>query len=228
AYDDEKKKKNKKKGAGSTYWRDEFITSGMTKQEVECKADEADAYCKTLEAKLKPMRERLTQLDQQQAEAKREHRRLELKVAKEGAASHAACTAGQKLFATPELKQTYGVLKQARSSVAIAREAAAPLEMELQNARQSLYDWNKLFNAAKAGAGPASTSEVTLSKATWENPACEDAAEKLDIQDLVTSSRGGKGVLAFGGTDYGIRTMSESCGLSLEAIEEHINIYHAL
>ncbi|KAF9935867.1 hypothetical protein BGZ70_006845 [Mortierella alpina] len=95
AYDDEKKKRTKKKGSGSTYWRDEFITSGMTKQEVESKADEADAYCKTLVAKLKPMRDRLTELEHQQAEAKREHRRLELKVAKD-TASRDECTAGQK------------------------------------------------------------------------------------------------------------------------------------
>ncbi|KAF9286934.1 hypothetical protein BGZ68_002420 [Mortierella alpina] len=90
-----------------------------------------------------------------------------------------------------------------------------PLEKE--------FDWNKLVNAAKSGTGSATTSETTLTKATWDHPACENTAEKLDVRDLAASSRSGKGLLVFGGIDYGVRTMSETCGLSLEAMEEHIN-----
>ncbi|KAF9351026.1 hypothetical protein BGX26_010870 [Mortierella sp. AD094] len=73
-----------------------------------------------------------------------------------------------------------------------------------------------------------SGTEKKYTTPTWRHPTVEDSVDNLDISQLLTNARGGERMVVFGGTDYGLVTMSETAPLSLNKIQTHINRYHLL
>ncbi|KAG0195683.1 hypothetical protein BGX31_005969, partial [Mortierella sp. GBA43] len=56
-----------------------------------------------------------------------------------------------------------------------------------------------------------------MSKPTGANPCTEDKAKFIDISELQGSN------IVFGGTDYGLRTMSRTVPLTMDVIRAHQN-----
>ncbi|KAG0166654.1 hypothetical protein DFQ29_000902, partial [Apophysomyces sp. BC1021] len=58
---------------------------------------------------------------------------------------------------------------------------------------------------------------------TVERPQCEDNAEHIELNNLLNSS---DTQIVFGGTDYGLITMSETVPLMLERLSFHVGLYN--
>ncbi|KAF9282995.1 hypothetical protein BGZ68_005618 [Mortierella alpina] len=63
---------------------------------------------------------------------------------------------------------------------------------------------------------------------TWEHPAVEDRADRIDISQLLQNCRGKNRQLVFSGNDYGLVTMSETVGFTLPQIQYHLYRYDRL
>ncbi|KAF9113429.1 hypothetical protein BGX27_001604, partial [Mortierella sp. AM989] len=92
-----------------------------------------------------------------------------------------------------------------------------PPKKTLSILKKSIYELNK---TAKAPRGIANSS-AELTVATWVQPAVTESAERLDISPLLNitiNCRGKSRLFALGGMDYGLETMGESIGISIEKI----------
>ncbi|KAG0007072.1 hypothetical protein BGZ65_009844 [Modicella reniformis] len=64
-----------------------------------------------------------------------------------------------------------------------------------------------------------------MTRPTLANPCAEDEAKYIDISELQSS----EGVdLVFGGTDYGVATMSRTVPLTMDVIQTHLNRFWLL
>ncbi|KAF9947290.1 hypothetical protein BGZ65_008945, partial [Modicella reniformis] len=218
-----RKKRNRGNPSGSK-WSDEFLKSGMTKEEVEQKTEEASTKIKFLENEIKPLRKSVSRYQTIQTTVGRD-----LRVKESGPATPNSSTS----------TTTYEALYNARQELRAARLDLNPKEVELRRCRQERYFWNNLLKAARS---PHRTStndprpgDITVP--VWAHPAVEDATEHLDVGKLVEehgkvikARRGGykEHRLAFAGTDYGICKMSETVPQTLGEIQVHLNRYQAL
>ena len=66
----------------------------------------------------------------------------------------------------------------------------------------------------------SSTNSCQMTKPSLSNPRAEDEAKFIDISDLQASD---KVELVFGGTDYGLCTLSKTVPLTTEIVQAHMN-----
>ncbi|KAF9086061.1 hypothetical protein BGX27_003275 [Mortierella sp. AM989] len=195
-------------------WKNEFLRRGLTKVETKSHAETATAVVKELENAVKKQRRSVSEKQQLQSLASRR-----LRDAK---------------GSTPQ-SEAYASLRAARVNVRVDRKVLFPQEAALRQLRKENYYWNKVDKAASSAEdskdlvdGYTGTTETRVTIPTWAHPATEDKAEYFNISDLITNARGKNRLIAFAGTDYGLRTMSETVALTQGQIETHINRYYSL
>ncbi|KAG9326808.1 hypothetical protein KVV02_005470 [Mortierella alpina] len=135
----------------------EFHQSGLSKRQVYIKAESCADNVKEQETVVKHHKAQVARLVQEQsAAAENEKHRT---------------------------KESYEALRMARIRVREARTALSPLQERLRLARREKYYWNKVHKAPVQENAESSTSSAHVrdSVPTWENPAIEDRADKIDI-----------------------------------------------
>jgi hypothetical protein len=126
----------------------------------------------------------------------------------------------------------YAALQNARQILRTHRRLLLPLEDELRKIRRQYYYWNKVERAAGStqSSSASSAAPVQNTVPTWDRPQAEDRTRNLDItalrQQVITD--GNNNLIAFSGTDYGIRTMSETVPQTLGEIRAFIARYDSL
>ncbi|KAF9943688.1 hypothetical protein BGZ70_005571, partial [Mortierella alpina] len=185
----EQRKKNKA-GTVGRYWSNEFYRSGLSKRQIYIKAEHCADNVKEQEVVVKHHRAQVAHLVQEQSTAADDDRK--------------ARTA-----------QSYETLRIARTRVREARMILSPLQEKLRLARREKYYWNKLHKAPLQENPETTTSRsapVRDSIPTWDNPAVEDRADKMDISQLLQNCRGEDRQLVVGATDYGLPAPDPSPG----------------
>ncbi|KAG0006462.1 hypothetical protein BGZ65_007741 [Modicella reniformis] len=128
----------------------------------------------------------------------------------------------------------YQELQTARVDLRAKRKLLTPREKELQRLRKVSYHWNKMERAAGSSQTTSRTprggsaSQAANTAPTWDRPKAEDRTLNLDISALIHAADGNSKVIAFAGTDYGVRRMSETVPQTLKEISAHINRYTLL
>ncbi len=204
-YDKRKKKDGRKTAARK--WRQEFINSNFTKDEVDQLALQAARELRTKESAIKPLREE-----------------VETRQARQDAASWRV---------KKQQPGAYAELVAARQSLREKRTGLLQEELDLKRLRQHWYRLNKMSEAAgkmkrsKSGSSQntAAAPSPSMTTPTPDWPTVEDSSKYLDISQL----RGPGGpILAWSGTDYGISKMSETVALPYAGIRTHLNRYQTL
>ncbi|KAF9571256.1 hypothetical protein EC968_000799 [Mortierella alpina] len=191
-------RKKNRKGTTVNHWTKEFQRSGLTKRQVYRKAEDCADNVKEQEAVVKHHRALVARLVQEQSAAAETEKK-------------------------EKTRQSYEALRTARLSVREARKLLCPLQERLRLARREKYYWNK-----ENSEPPASSTPVRDSVPSWDHPAIEDRADKIDISELLKNCNGKDRQVVFSGTDYGLVTMSETVGLTLPQIEYHLNRFDKL
>jgi ribosome-binding ATPase YchF (GTP1/OBG family) len=183
----------------------EWPTGVSSLEEIKERAERTADEVKTLEAEVKRLRKK-SSLDQ-------ENRR-------------------KASFAFRNGKSSYEDLKAARTTARKTMTELVPKETALREKKRTLYLLNK---ASRSSQGPntiAQRKEEAAGppnvEATWSKFKVEQTTERLNIQNLLTNSRGGRRLVTFAGTDYGIATMSETSPQTIDDIQEHVNRFSAL
>ncbi|KAF9345233.1 hypothetical protein BGX34_004913 [Mortierella sp. NVP85] len=213
---DRRKKEDRKRGRPNP-WKEKFLALGMTKAQVEAKAEELSVTKKGLENDVKSLRETVSTSQEQQSQASAD--------------------------VTKRLPGAYDKLRLARVQVRSDMRALVPKEEELREVQRDLYKWNGLLRAATKTSTETSTetstktSTKTPSKTpaklpaktapSWTHRTVEDKASQLDISTLIEEC-GIDRQVAFAGTDYGLHCMSETVVFTQREIETHLNRYHCL
>ncbi|KAI8360535.1 hypothetical protein B0O80DRAFT_398351, partial [Mortierella sp. GBAus27b] len=114
------------------------------------------------------------------------------------------------------------------------------MEKQLRLRRSTKHQLNMMLKAAPINGDPLSeeadqyssssnnnvitshSGQGKMSKPTRANPCTEDKAKFIDISELQDSN------IVFGGTDYGLRTMSRTVPLTMDVIRAHQNRYSIL
>lgn len=204
----EERKKNRGGRSDASRWAAEFLASGKSQNEVQQLATQAKQAVKTKESEIKPFRKDVS--DKQMAQSLA---RVNLKAGVQGA------------------KQQ---LQNAQRELRAKRKLLLPREEELQRLRKVSYYWNKMNRAAGTSQsttrtrGGGSASQIANTAPTWDRPTVEDRTLSLDISALIQTSDGNSKLIAFAGTDYGVRTMSETVPQTLNEIRAHLNRYALL
>ncbi|KAF9080118.1 hypothetical protein BGX27_005711, partial [Mortierella sp. AM989] len=200
----EQRKKNQKGNSQSNNkWTEKLLELGMTKQEVEIKAEEIRKKAKEAENNIKMPRKKLKSKEMAQTLARREVNRN-------------------------RTWDTYEKLREARIEVRTLRKEIIPLEANLRRLRQESYFFNKLEKAPLSSESCSSTKPVAMTVPTWSHYTVEDDAQHLDISQLTTNCRGGERIVVFSGSDYGLRTMSQTVAITQSQLEAHRNYYYSL
>ncbi|KAF9557900.1 hypothetical protein EC968_007395 [Mortierella alpina] len=208
------RRKKATKGQRRNYWLDAFIESGLTKAEVFEKASAMADQVKLQEKEVRSKRKQVT-------------------------SSLHIQTALKDALKLLDSDSTRIELKDAQQTLRKHREELEPLEEALQLLKNEQYKYNKMHKAAiesgsdvesvknkDGSAGRSSSSKMTVP--TWEVPACEDRADKMDIRNLICNARGTNKLVTVAGTDYGLVTMVETVPLTLAQVETHINRFEML
>ncbi|KAF9944464.1 hypothetical protein BGZ65_012017 [Modicella reniformis] len=125
---------------------------------------------------------------------------------------------------------SYQALRTARQNLRTHRRSLVPLEDELRKLRKQSYYWNKVDRAAGSAqtSSASSAAPATNTAPTWDRPQAEDCTLNLDISAFITqiNADSNNNLIAFSGTDYGVRTMSETVPQTMNEIMAFIN-HHA-
>lgn len=224
------KKRKKKKGGPRRNWKQEFADLKISKGDAEARSEEVSSRVKDLEKNLKELRQ--------------QHAQQDLKLTEVGSKHRIAEKLSKKTGANVPLQslETYQLLKEARNNVQETRTILVPLEKELRDSRREQYYWQKISKASegvdsssKSRKGRSSKSEkkdtssksgstgnIKMTRPTRDNPVAEDYTEALDISGLAGMD------ITYSGTDYGLRKMSVTVPMTPNAIEIHVNRFHAL
>lgn len=208
---DEKRKKGKKRQKPPD--RQSLVDMNLSRFEVERRAEAAAAVVKQLGEQVKPL-----QKDLKTKLAKRSAASLRLKSGEPGA---------------------YESLWAARKEVQDLRRRLLPLEAAKRVKRNEVYTYNKLAKAkgtspsdeaeSSSSSDPGvSTTQKRYTTPTWNHPATTDNVYDTDITHLMDTSHTANGLLAFGGTDYGITIMSQTIAQDLNEVYTHINRFSVL
>ncbi|KAF9150562.1 hypothetical protein DFQ26_001570, partial [Actinomortierella ambigua] len=176
--------------------------ANMTDAQVDKKANDASAAVKAKEAEINPLRKTVDNLQKTLAALRRRQ---------------AAPFDRQEV--TEHLKEE--------------RRKLLKLQEELRKLRGQSYYWNKVSQAPRSNLSSSRRSGGGAAKhtvATWGQPTVEDHAQLLDIDDLAKHDENKDGQypnkhIVFAGTDYGIRTMSETVALTGDEYNTFINRY---
>jgi hypothetical protein len=223
------KKRKKKKGGPWRNWKKEFADLKISKGDAEARREEVSSRIKDIEKNLKELRQQHAQQDLELTKASTEHRIAEKLSKKTGA------------NVPLQSLETYQLVKETRGNVQETRMILIPLEKELHDAKREQYYWQKICNASgvdsssKSEKGKSSKSQkkdtdsksgsagnIKMTKPTRDNPVAEDYTEALDISGLAGMD------ITFSGTDYGLVKMSVTVPMTPNAIEIHVNRFHAL
>ncbi|KAF9943569.1 hypothetical protein BGZ70_005781, partial [Mortierella alpina] len=177
-------RKKLQKGRTNRSWRQEFLDTGLSKAEVDERSEAAAAFCSSLEANVKEMRKELARLERIRTEARLEHKASERNVSSGNEHPLLPPPLPPPPPAPSPHSSTYAALKAARIAARDEWKRIAPHEESLRQARQAKYFWAKVKDAAKDGVRATAKKETKKdderTKATWEQHAVEDSAERLD------------------------------------------------
>lgn len=128
---------------------------------------------------------------------------------------------------------SYASLCKAREIVRESRKVLFPLETNLRRLHQKCYYWRNMEKAARSKSSSICFTKkqrdtINFTTPTWDHFTVEDGADRIDLSDLLRNARGKGRLIVYAGTDYGLRTMSETVVQTHHQIEEHINRYHQL
>ncbi|KAG0198987.1 hypothetical protein BGX31_004410, partial [Mortierella sp. GBA43] len=199
-YDERKKHKEGRSNAPN--WAAEFQASRKSREEVRRIADDFANVVKEKETQIKSFRKDVADMLKARSEAS-----LKVKKKTEGG---------------------YQELRMARSNLRAKRKLLTPREKELQRLRSLSYYWNNVERAASSSARSSGRTVHTNTIPNWSHPEAEDRTQQLDISQLMNGTSDGTKLITFAGTDYGIRTMSETVPQTLNEIRTHLNRYSLL
>lgn len=209
-----------------------------TKKGLEAKAEDAAKRLKEIEAEVRSVRDELNKLENAWMEVGHAHRRMEIdKKRNRDRTSEAGV----------DLKESYKALQTARQKVAIVRAEARSKEANLRSARSDLFYWNKVWKASDPAYDPAKDANGIIDDAHTEPDEVEtgaptarrtkpgpghyhmeDHVRNVDISDFFYNSRGQERKVAIAGTDYGIKTFSETMPMTLADVRVHLNRFQVL
>ncbi|KAF9201042.1 hypothetical protein BGZ49_008726 [Haplosporangium sp. Z 27] len=202
----EHRKKLKIKAPSSNRWHEEFLKSRLGKDTVLQEVKVAVEAVKFAEKEIKGPRKDMREKEQTQNL--------------------------QSIRVKNQEPNSYIDLCKAREKVRDGRKALLPLEANLRQLRQRSYYWRNMEKAARSkynsNSARKSRGSTSFTTPTWDHPTVEDITDKLDISYLQTNTQGKNRMIVYAGTDYGLRTMSETVVQTHHQIETHINRYHVL
>lgn len=186
-------------------WRMEFIKVGKPVEVLEGEAAEATEEVARLEKEFRDLKKDVDAL----AEQKR--------------------ALGQRTIAGNGDK-----LWQTKQELRLQRKSYLEKEVQLRHGRARKHQLNMMLKAApnnatseeeqtsssSTGDGASNTSTQKMSVPSLDNFCTEDKAHLIDISALRTSDQVG---LVFGGTDYGVATMSKTVPLTAEVVQGHFD-----
>ncbi|KAF9576093.1 hypothetical protein EC968_000161 [Mortierella alpina] len=211
----------RKKAGGSGEigkWRREFRKSGLSKEQVGTKVDEASAVADTKKEEREGPRKAVTDLRRQ-------------------------CTMfnHQIKHCTPDNKPALmSQLKEKQYTLRLAELQLQKLDKVWDAAKKARNFWSRMLTGAKTAgkdkagsAGHESERPITMTKPTWDLPCAEDTPQHLDLQELLDSHRTKTAtnrtrIIVPWAEDPGVKTLSENVFLTVEGITESINRYHLL
>ncbi|KAF9574018.1 hypothetical protein EC968_007570 [Mortierella alpina] len=199
-------------------WRREFRKSGLSKEQVEAKVDEASAVADTKKEEREGPRKAVTDLRRQ-------------------------CTMfnHQIKHCTPDNKpDLMSQLKEKQYTLRLAELQLQKLDKAWDAAKKARNFWSRMLTGAKTAGkdktgstGHESERPITMTKPTWDLPCAEDTPQHLDLQELLDSHRtktvtNRTRIVVPWAEDPGVKTLSENAFLTVEGITESINRYHLL
>lgn len=200
----EKRKKDKRRTPNNK-WHNEFLKCNLSQDQILYEAEAAVDAVKQAEKDIKGIRSNVRELEKTQA------------------------MAGQHV--KKKIPGSYATLREARVSVREARKKLLPLEEDLRLSRQKSYYWRNVEKAsrAKKSLEPKATlrDKKKFTTPTWDSRKVEDETKNIDISNLL-NAQDKRQRIVYTGTDYGLKTMSETVVQTEDQIKEHINRYHLL
>ncbi|KAF9553417.1 hypothetical protein BGW38_009391, partial [Lunasporangiospora selenospora] len=209
-FDQDRKQRRKAPHTAGEIWGHRLAESGLTRDEAADYAKQMSDAKKAKEAEVKESRKTVNTLERARLEAARVVNQS--RVSKNQSAG------------LPRGTTEYLALHQARQKVREARKKLVPQELQLESLKKATYQLNKMAKASKV---QTSAGELTPTVVTWDQPAVTEKTENLDVSQLLSvNNHGGRAcVVVMGGTDYGLRTMSETVGVSIERIQAHLKLF---
>lgn len=190
-------------------WRQEFSSSGLTREQIESKIEE-----ESLEVDAKMMaregpRNRVARL------------RRECSTGNSNAKN---CEQESKMVMMSQLKVTQHCLRQEELLF-------NTLDSEWEGSKKELNYWNRMLTGAKSKVNKNTTNPETFTIPTWQLPCAEDTPQHLDLREvfsnhLTTSPRHRTRVVAT--WTLASRQCRSNVFLTMEGITESINRFHVL
>jgi hypothetical protein len=184
----------------------EDLECDMTDNEIRCRLEELEPQLDDLGRQVKRLRQTHRGKLQIQASARKAVKKKE--------------------------QDSYTNLRQAREAVRELRKDLLSKEGLIRMTKQERYNLNNQLKTPASGKKASGTDKdktsIKFTKPDWSNPTVEDKAQYMDISRLQEDATKGNRIIVFSGTDYGVRTMSQTVALSQSQIITHMNRYQAL
>lgn len=201
------RRRRRDRGSDASRWANEFLQCGLTRPQVQARAAQVKQNLDNKVAAIKTFRDNVKQAQTVQS---------------------LASVTYKNTRTTPN----YQALKNARQILRGHRRLLVPLEDELRNLRRQHYYWNKVDRSAGSTqtTGAIIAAPAANTAPTWDRPQAEDRTLNLDISAFIQQNNvdSNNNLIAFSGTDYGVRTMSETVPQTLDEIRAFISRYDSL
>jgi hypothetical protein len=203
-------------------WQQEFFRSGLSKEQVEIKIEEALLEVEAKKKDREKPRNRVAYLRRQ-----------------------CSITKNNLKYSPPNTKAAQlSEFKEKQHSLRLEEQHFQEVDLAWEEAKKELNYWNRLLTGAKVkdkdmdedknndnSNKKESTSHITAP--TWHLPCAEDIPQHLDLRDIFANHRtkspsNRTRIVATWAEDPGVKTLSENVFLTVEGIEESVNRFHVL
>ncbi|KAF9959664.1 hypothetical protein BGZ65_000194 [Modicella reniformis] len=198
----DQRRKNQRGRPARDKWSDLGAALNVDKEQAKRNAEDTQNQMKRMESLVQPMKKRLGTLQ-------------------------AAQTAARQDYNGNRNTEAYQALRQARTEVRELRRELDVPDVTLKQLRKETYKWNKIARAPISIRNQQTWNPATIAMTTptWEWRTIEDDVKHVDISELISKRIQGRQTLVFSGTDYGIRTMSETVPMTEDQFKDYLNYF---
>jgi len=211
--------------ADSGHWRLEFRNSGLSKEQIEQKIEEAVLEVEAKKKEREGPRKGIASL------------RWQCSIANNNI----------KYFPPNTKAAQLSQLKEKQHRLRLKEQKFQKIDNAWEEAKKELNYWNRMLTGAKAkskdsdnnknnnnrDSASTSTSTGAITTPTWELPHAEDTPRHLDLKEIFASHRtispsNRTRIVTPWAEDPGVKTLSENVFLTVEGIKQSVNRFHLL
>lgn len=196
---EERQKKQKGRPARNK-WADLGASLNVDKAQAKQNAEETSTQKREVESKVRQIKKELGTLQAAQTLARQEHN-------------------------SSKSQESYQALQEARVEVRALRRELHDPDATLKRLRKETYMWNKIATAPDSAQLTGIPAAVVMTTPTWDWRTVEDDTKHIDISELRSACMEDGKALVFSGTDYGVRTMSETVPMSEGQFQDHLKYF---